>query len=751
MPPETVMLRPHAVRALLRAASFDVSDNTIEIVWTTGAAVQRYDWDGSYTETLVVTPKAVRMARLNGGVPFLNAHSSWDLADIIGRTVPGSAVIADGEGTCRVKLSEDPAKAGIVADIRAGVIADVSVGYIVHQMVRTEAQDGQCASCLVTDWEPIEISAVPIPADADAKIRSSPTTGAAERGETHPCTVTRAAPTAPAIDPAALAREARAAETHRVQGILAVARGLGLPAGLADTAIAGATALPDFRTLAIDAVATRSPTPAAEHAAPAPHEGSSMPPIAADAAPATDAARAAAAPAAPVDIAAIRAAETARIQGIISTARKLGLPSDSADRAIAENVALEAFRTLAIDAAAERQAPASFNVLPSGEGRAADGGQHRSYAQPRAERPKGTDATRLMIALAATRGARGDAAAFVSHHYGDDGAVLARALSTSVGSAGGFLVPVEMSAEIIELLRPASTVMALGPQILPMPAGNLFVPRATTGSSANYVGENQPAGASQPGFGGVQLSAKKLVALVPISNDMIKYAGPATDGFIRGDMIKAIAQRADLAFLRGAGTQFSPRGLRSFAAAPALNGSNVLLSNPTINLQNTVNDLRTVRAGAGERQHRHGEAGLDHGAPLQELSPEPARWPRQPHLREGDAAGHAPRQALQSHDADPDQPGIGGGGRGDAPGRRLGDLPGGLRPGADRRGVRARARSVQRRHLRGRQRQHAVRHLQRPDRHARHRAARHGHAPGSRRRRPHRRALVLILAVPPVP
>ena len=589
MTTETVMLRPHAVRALLRAASFDPADNTIEIVWTTGAAVQRYDWDGSYTETLVVTPQAVRMGRLNGGIPFLNAHSSWDLADIIGRTVPGSASVADGEGTCRVKLSEDPAKAGIVADIRAGVIADVSVGYIVHQMVRTEAQDGQCASCLVTDWEPIEISAVPIPADPDAKVRASPSTAAAERGETHACIVTRAAPIAPTIDPESLTRAARAAETHRVQGILAVTRSLGLGTGPADLAISNATSLPDFRAIAIDAVATRTVTLAADVgplAAPALTEGQPDMTTAAPAAPATEAARAAAV-SATVDVGAIRTAETARIQGIITTARKLGLPTDSADRAIADNVPLEAFRTLAIDAAAERQAPASFNVLPSGDA----GTEHRTYAQARVERPKGTDATRLMIALAATRGSRGDAAAFVGHHYGQEGALLARALSTSVGSAGGFLVPVEMSAEIIELLRPASTVMALNPQILPMPAGNLFVPRATSGASANYVGENQPALASQPGFGGVQLSAKKLVALVPISNDMIKFASPATDGFVRGDMIKAIAQRADLAFLRGNGSAFSPRGLRSFAANPALGGNNVVAANPTVNLQNAVNDL----------------------------------------------------------------------------------------------------------------------------------------------------------------
>jgi HK97 family phage major capsid protein len=67
-------------------------------------------------------------------------------------------------------------------------------------------------------------------------------------------------------------------------------------------------------------------------------------------------------------------------------------------------------------------------------------------------------------------------------------------------------------------------------------------------------------------------SYKKLTALVPVSNDMMRYADPAVDAFVRDDLVKVIGLREDLAFLLGDGTQDSPRGYTSFANAYALAG-----------------------------------------------------------------------------------------------------------------------------------------------------------------------------------
>jgi phage head maturation protease len=58
-----------------------------------------------------------------------------------------------------------------VQKIREGVIKSIYVGYIIHSSVRTEGEKGQPDTVLVNDWEPIEVSAVSIPADPGAQIR----------------------------------------------------------------------------------------------------------------------------------------------------------------------------------------------------------------------------------------------------------------------------------------------------------------------------------------------------------------------------------------------------------------------------------------------------------------------------------------------------------------------------------------------------------------------------------------------------
>ncbi len=142
-----------------------------------------------------------------------------------------------------------------------------------------------------------------------------------------------------------------------------------------------------------------------------------------------------------------------------------------------------------------------------------------------------------------------------------------RALAAGDAEAGGFLVNEEVAAETIELLRPASVVRRLNPVIAPMTNGKLRMNKLTGGASSSYIGENRPAPATKQTFGGVVFDAKKLATLVPISNDLLRRASVATDRLIRDDAVASMAQRSDLAFLRGAGDQFAPKGLRNHAVA----------------------------------------------------------------------------------------------------------------------------------------------------------------------------------------
>ncbi len=187
---ERTLTAPKMQRAAeVRLASFQEEDNSIEIVWTTGAAGLRYDWwDGEYyEEELSLEPGAVRLDRLNAGACFVDSHKTRDLSNVLGSVIPGTAKIENGEGTARVRLATTPDVADRVAKIVAGHVRGISVGYMVHTYVRTE-EAGKTPRLLATDWEPTELTSCVEPFDAGSQVRAcDPQQGG------HPCTIRGAA------------------------------------------------------------------------------------------------------------------------------------------------------------------------------------------------------------------------------------------------------------------------------------------------------------------------------------------------------------------------------------------------------------------------------------------------------------------------------------------------------------------------------------------------------------------------------
>jgi HK97 family phage major capsid protein len=192
--------------------------------------------------------------------------------------------------------------------------------------------------------------------------------------------------------------------------------------------------------------------------------------------------------------------------------------------------------------------------------------------------------------------------------YGENHPVT-KALLAGVGASGGFIVPPDYVAEIIELLRPQAVVRSAGPRALPMPRGTLRLPSQTSAATASYSAEDRPIQVSQQKIGAIVASYKKLTALVPISNDLMRYADPAADAFVRDDLVKVVALREDLAFMLGDGTQDTPRGFISFANGFAVQtggtigvwssiansafatGGNFITSNPTYTLATAASEL----------------------------------------------------------------------------------------------------------------------------------------------------------------
>ncbi len=207
---------PVQVRAAtLEPSTYNEADNTVEIVWTQGASVRRYDWwEGKpYDESLDVTTEAVDMTRFEAGtVQVLDGHRvGAGVNAILGIAVRGW--IADGEGRAVIRLSQRPEVAGIVADIRAGVIRAISFGYSVQQYAITpgaQRTDGGTVDLYrAVRWTPQEISFVTVPADAGAGTRSAPQASQEQGAQPGglPCEFVRAAAQSPVTQEQSMPQE----------------------------------------------------------------------------------------------------------------------------------------------------------------------------------------------------------------------------------------------------------------------------------------------------------------------------------------------------------------------------------------------------------------------------------------------------------------------------------------------------------------------------------------------------------------
>lgn len=175
----TSPLFPPAGAVITRAASpvptsFNEADNSFEVVWTTGAAVRRYDWaEGEFDEVLSTDAAAVRLDRLNAGAPLLRVHDVHTLEGVIGSVMPGTARMVNGQGIARIRFTATADAAEVLEKVKAGHIRNVSVGYMVHRYEeQPAAAEGERRMLIAVDWEPFEISLVAIAADPAAQIRS---------------------------------------------------------------------------------------------------------------------------------------------------------------------------------------------------------------------------------------------------------------------------------------------------------------------------------------------------------------------------------------------------------------------------------------------------------------------------------------------------------------------------------------------------------------------------------------------------
>lgn len=168
----------YLTRADIVPESFDEKTRTFEVVFSRGAPVERWGRIGEtyqrFNEELSLEPEHVRLERLRAGAPVLDNHFGWgSVNDQIGVVERAEVDGKEGKATIRFPkdMPEDSSEEKIFRKVRDGIIKNVSVGYRTHKMRDVTPEGEERRTLRAIDWEPMEISLVPIPADPGAQVR----------------------------------------------------------------------------------------------------------------------------------------------------------------------------------------------------------------------------------------------------------------------------------------------------------------------------------------------------------------------------------------------------------------------------------------------------------------------------------------------------------------------------------------------------------------------------------------------------
>lgn len=148
-----------------RPDTVNQEERTVEMVFSTGESGTRYDWwnDVSFLEELDISESSLRTERLDKGLPVMNNHRTYD--GIEGQYgVTENWRIDNGMLVGTVRFARDEKSDIAFQKVADGIIRSTSLGYKVHEYTHLPAgEENKLDTLRATDWEPTELSLVPIP------------------------------------------------------------------------------------------------------------------------------------------------------------------------------------------------------------------------------------------------------------------------------------------------------------------------------------------------------------------------------------------------------------------------------------------------------------------------------------------------------------------------------------------------------------------------------------------------------------
>ena len=174
-PPEQseVQVERFTIAANFAPASADANTRTIDAVWYAGAKVPRFDWRTGEEYDLFLDMNGCRMDRLNNGGAALDSHRAYGVDSQLG--VVRKAWARKATGMATIQFSPRDEVTPIWNDVVGGIIQNLSPGMWIYKKVDTTPAGQLRREFTATDWEPFEISLVPVPADAETTFMAAET------------------------------------------------------------------------------------------------------------------------------------------------------------------------------------------------------------------------------------------------------------------------------------------------------------------------------------------------------------------------------------------------------------------------------------------------------------------------------------------------------------------------------------------------------------------------------------------------
>lgn len=142
---------------------------------------------------------------------------------------------------------------------------------------------------------------------------------------------------------------------------------------------------------------------------------------------------------------------------------------------------------------------------------------------------------------------------------------VVRSMISTTGTAGGFAVDQSFNETIFNELRPYSAFLQGPLDMMPMPTGNYRQSGVDTRGQVGYRGEGTKIAVDQPTLREINMNAKLLGGIVPITNELIKYTGNRAGQKAQETLAVEMGLAMDLAGFEGTGAGSNPLGLFNIA------------------------------------------------------------------------------------------------------------------------------------------------------------------------------------------